>query len=68
MVGEFAGISAAAEHITGTAKAQRNVLNACLDGNRKPADPDWMPRHMAFPQGSYREDAAADTAQTSEAA
>jgi ParB family chromosome partitioning protein len=68
MVGEFAGTSAAAEHITSTAKAQRDVLNACLNGNRKPADPNWMPRYMAFPQGSYREDTAADAAQTSEAA
>jgi ParB family chromosome partitioning protein len=44
------------------------VLNACLNGNRTPADPHWMPSYMAFPQGSYREAAAADTAQTSEAA
>ena len=57
MVGEFAGKSAARENITATAKTHRAILNACLDGTRTPAKPDWMPVYMAFPQGSYREQA-----------
>jgi ParB family chromosome partitioning protein len=68
MVGEFAGANAAVEHITSTAKAHRDVLSACLNGNRKPADPNWMPRYLAFPQGSYREDGATDFEQAGEAA
>ncbi len=58
MVGEYAGLNAAAEHITATAKTQRAILTACMEGTRTPADPNWMPRYMAFPQGSYREEAA----------
>ena len=59
----------AAEHITATAKTQRAILTACMDGTRKPADPNWLPRYMAFPQGSYREDAVAPgTERTKEAA
>ncbi len=56
MVCEFAGDNAAKEHVTATAKTQRAILTACLDGTRAPADPDWQPRYMAFPQGSYRAD------------
>jgi len=56
MVGKYAGKTAAAEHITATAKVQRGILTACLDGTRTPADPSWMPCYMAFPMGSYREE------------
>jgi ParB family chromosome partitioning protein len=59
MVGEFAGEDAAKGNITATAKTQRTILTDCLDGNRKPADPKWIPRYMAFPQGSYRMQAEA---------
>jgi ParB family chromosome partitioning protein len=55
MVGEYAGQTAAAEHITATAKTQRAILTACTNGTRTPANPNWMPLYMAFPQGSYRE-------------
>ncbi|MEP5730850.1 MAG: ParB/RepB/Spo0J family partition protein [Sulfitobacter sp.] len=54
MVGELAGENAAKEHVTATAKTQKAILNACLDGTRKAATENWMPRCMAFPQGSYR--------------
>lgn len=63
MVSEYAGQTAAAEHITATAKTQRAILTACMDGTRKPADPDWMPRYMTFPQGSYREEATTPEAE-----
>jgi len=59
MVSDYAGQSAAAEHTISTAKTQRAILTACMDGTRTPADPNWMPRYMAFPQGSYREAAVA---------
>lgn len=69
MVGEYAGQTAAAEHITATAKTHRAILTACLDGTRTSANPNWMPRYMTFPQGSYREVAAAPvTEKTKEAA
>ncbi|MEM9046792.1 MAG: ParB/RepB/Spo0J family partition protein [Pseudomonadota bacterium] len=63
MVGEYAGADAAAGNASSTAKTQRAILTACLDGTRTPADPNWSPRYMAFPMGSYREiacDEAAD--------
>jgi ParB family chromosome partitioning protein len=44
------------------------VLIACLNGNRKPADPHWMPSYMAFPQGSYRTQEEAVENPTSQAA
>ncbi len=56
MVRDYAGTQAAEEQLTATAKIQRTILTACLDGTRTPADPDWMPRYMGFPQGSYRVD------------
>ncbi|MEL6467908.1 MAG: ParB/RepB/Spo0J family partition protein [Pseudomonadota bacterium] len=59
MVGEYAGENAAREHITATGKTQRAILNACLDGTRTPAKPDWMPAYMAFPMGSYLVETAA---------
>ena len=59
MVGEFAGEDAAKGNITATAKTQRSILTACLNGTRTAADPNWTPRYMAFPQGSYREDVQA---------
>jgi ParB family chromosome partitioning protein len=63
MVGEYAGQTAAAEHITATAKAQRAILSTCMNGTRTSADPDWMPRYMTFPQCSYREEAATPEAE-----
>ena len=54
MIGELAGETAAKEHVTATAKTQKAVLKAFLDGTRSPAQENWTPRYMAFPQGSYR--------------
>jgi len=56
MVGEDAGHDAAEANATATAKTQRAILTACLDGTRTPGDPNWTPRYMAFPMGSYRVD------------
>jgi ParB family chromosome partitioning protein len=68
MVGEFAGEDAAKGNITATAKTQRTILTDCLNGNRKPTDPNWIPRYMAFPQGSYRMQAEAVRNPTRQAA
>ena len=54
MVGEYAGSTAARENANATAKTQRAILNACLDGTRTTKCEDWMPQYMAFPMGSYR--------------
>ena len=42
MVGEYAGTHAAAEHLTATAKTQRSILTACVDGIHTTADADWL--------------------------
>ncbi|GIT93334.1 chromosome partitioning protein ParB [Jannaschia pagri] len=55
MVGEFAGTEAATANLSATAKVQRTILTACIDGTRNPADPTWVPRFMGFPKGSYRQ-------------
>ncbi|MEM7720739.1 MAG: ParB N-terminal domain-containing protein [Pseudomonadota bacterium] len=60
MVGDYAGEAVAREHLTEPAKTQRAILTACMEGTRKPTDPDWTPRYMTFPQGSYRADALAE--------
>lgn len=53
MVAELAGHTASAEHITSTAKVQKSILQACLDGTRTPKIENWQPRYMSFPMGSY---------------
>ncbi len=53
MVGEYAGDTVAAENITETAKTQRAILSACLEGTRDPENTEWMPAYMGFPQGTY---------------
>lgn len=64
MVGEFAGEDVAKGNITATAKTQRTILTDCLNGNRAPTNPNWMPRYMAFPQGSYRAESKPEKAQS----
>lgn len=70
MVREYAGEAAAEGNADQSAKTQRTILNACADETRTPARSDWVPRFMAFPKGSYREDEprAAVDAQMEEAA
>ncbi|WP_299624307.1 ParB/RepB/Spo0J family partition protein [uncultured Tateyamaria sp.] len=54
MVREYAGETAADQNLTATAKTQRAILTACLEGTRAPEREDWMPDYMAFPMGSDR--------------
>jgi ParB family chromosome partitioning protein len=53
MVGEIAGKPAAKEHVTATAKSQKAVIRACLDGTREAKVENWQPRYMAFPMRAY---------------
>ncbi|MBN9890148.1 ParB/RepB/Spo0J family partition protein [Salipiger abyssi] len=55
MVAELAGDMAAKEHLTATAKTQKLVIRACLDGTRKPKVAHWLPRYMAVPMAGYTE-------------
>ena len=40
-------------HLTETAKTQKTVLRAYLDGRRKPSRKNWKPRYMNFPMQPY---------------
>ncbi|WP_195819410.1 ParB/RepB/Spo0J family partition protein [Roseobacter sp. MH60115] len=53
MVAEIAGDNAAKEHITATAKVQKSIIKACLDGTRTPQVENWTPRYMQVPQQGY---------------
>lgn len=55
MVAEIAGADVAAQHLTATAKAQKAIITACLDGTRSPKVVDWQPRYMRFPMQGYTE-------------
>jgi ParB family chromosome partitioning protein len=55
MVGRLAGTDVAKANVATTGKTQRAILCDCLNGTRVPADPNWMPPHLAFPSGSYRD-------------
>lgn len=51
MVSDYVGQTAAAEHITATAKTQRAILTACLNGTRKPAPPQLDTPLHGLPTG-----------------
>lgn len=53
MVAEVAGEEVAAAHITSTAKVQKAVIQACLDGTREAKVENWSPRYMRFPMQLY---------------
>ncbi|MDA5556036.1 ParB/RepB/Spo0J family partition protein [Shimia sp. MMG029] len=53
MVAEIAGENAAKEHITASAKVQKSIIKACLDGTRTVKVKNWRPRYMATPQQGY---------------
>ena len=40
-------------HLSETAKVQKEVLKAYLDGRRKPSRKNWKPRYMNFPMKPY---------------
>ncbi|MGC3939961.1 ParB/RepB/Spo0J family partition protein [Roseobacter sp. EG26] len=53
MVAEIAGENAAKEHITATAKVQKTIIKACLDGTRTPQVKNWTPRYMQVSMQGY---------------
>ncbi|WP_375228594.1 ParB/RepB/Spo0J family partition protein [Roseobacter sp. S98] len=53
MLAEVAGEDVAAQHITSTAKVQKSVIRACLDGTRPAQVEDWRPKYAAFPMKQY---------------
>lgn len=55
MVAEIAGDSVAQGHITATAKTQKAIITACLDGTRINKIKNWAPRYMAVPLQGYTE-------------
>jgi len=57
MVAEIAGEAVAKEHITSTAKTQKAVIKACLDGMRIAKVENWTPRYMQVPIKVTRTDA-----------
>lgn len=53
MVAEIAGKEAADARSTATAKSQKAVIQACLEGTRTAKVKNWHPRYMVFPMGAY---------------
>lgn len=53
MVREMAGREAANANVTATAKVQKAIISDCLEGTRKPATKDWLPRYMQLPMKTY---------------
>jgi ParB family chromosome partitioning protein len=55
MLREVAGDVTADAHIASTAKVQKKIIADCLSGNGREKVEGWLPRYMAFPEGSYTE-------------
>lgn len=53
MLREIGGKAAADGNVTATAKAQKDIIKAFMDGTRTGGKPDWHPRYAAFPMRSY---------------
>lgn len=53
MLREVAGDSTADAHTASTAKVQKKIIADCLAGNDRNKVEGWLPRYMAFPEGSY---------------
>lgn len=53
IVAEIAGARVAKAALTETAKTQKAIIRDCLAGKARAAKPDWRPRWMTTPPGSY---------------
>lgn len=53
VLAEVAGKSTAKANITATAKLQKQIIQDCINGKRKPHTPEWRPRYMNFPMKGY---------------
>jgi ParB family chromosome partitioning protein len=54
IIKEVAGKAKADAHLTSTAKAQKQVIQDCLTGERETKTSKWLPRYMKFPMQYYR--------------
>ena len=66
MIAELAGDALAEANITKTAKTKRTIISDCLNGTRSPVNANWMPRYMAFPSGTYRDNQERDAGKITE--
>ena len=64
IVAELAGEAVAKEHITSTAKTQKAVIQACLDGTRIANVENWTPRYMQVPIQGYTKRSGFDASET----
>ncbi len=53
MVAEIAGETVANQNVTATAKVQKSIIKACLDGTRTTQVENWTPRYMTVPPQGY---------------
>ncbi len=53
MVKQVGGKATADAHVSSTAKVQKQIIADCLNGVRTPKQPNWQPRYMDFPCGTY---------------
>lgn len=57
MLAEVAGPNTAEAHEASTAKVQKKIIADCLSGDGRAKVEGWLPRYMAFPAGSYLDQA-----------
>ncbi|MEO1702354.1 MAG: ParB/RepB/Spo0J family partition protein [Pseudomonadota bacterium] len=53
LVDQVAGKATADAHVTSTGKVQRNILSACIKGERKATENAWDLPYMQFPMKDY---------------
>ncbi|MEO1701956.1 MAG: ParB/RepB/Spo0J family partition protein [Pseudomonadota bacterium] len=53
LVDQVAGKATAGAHVTSTGKVQRNILAACIEGERKAKENAWDLPYMQFPMKDY---------------
>ncbi|MGX1498571.1 ParB family chromosome partitioning protein [Labrenzia sp. MBR-25] len=55
MLAEIGGKAVADGNVTGTAKAQKQIISDFITGKGREKNADWQPRYMKFPMESYTE-------------
>ena len=55
MLSEIGGKAVADGNVTGTAKAQKQIIGDFITGNGREKNGDWQPCYMKFPMESYTE-------------
>ena len=57
MLAEIGGAAVASAHTASPAKTVRSIIRQYATGEGRPKVEGWVPRWLAFPAGSYRDDA-----------